>query len=760
MTIWAAEIKELEKFISSNKKQFPGILNELEQLIKTEDANVVLLYSRRCLEVIVTDLCETELNRPRKTEPLKGIIDKLNSEEKVASHIISSMLSLNSMSTFGTHPKDFDPEQVKPVLNNLAIIIRWYIKFKSGTIIENDLRGNNTKTDSEKYKRNSHNDSSKTLISQNKKLIFYLSGFLLGIFLIAAAVLYFISTGNENPAKVKVALEKTICVLPFENQLDNQEYLWLGDALTDEIIMQLNNVEGFKVRPRSSVLKYKGTTKTHEEIGSELKVNYLIGGTVFRFNDSVRINIDLINAFTDTQQWSESFEGEWKDLLPMQRKIAKALAYKLKAVLSAEEISRIDKKMTDEPEAFKYYAQGNDLMMRSVEPKEFTIAMNLFEKAIEIDPEFCMAHMKLGMCYLQFYMFGGRDAEMLKKCKESFDYAFRIDPDIPKMPEAHFSLAQYYYYGFLNYDKALEEVGIAEKLSNYNLEYPAIKGAIYRRTGKWELAKENYIKAFEASSNNSAMAFYVAETLYLLGEYQEAEKYFKTASLIAPTFASSYWERINMYMKWKGNTIQGKETINEAFQFNELINDEKLFESNVLMDVYDGYYDKAISYISSKRIEVISTQFSFDLKSLLLARIYNLKNLPDKAHSYFDSARIDIESRILKSPDDSRLFSALGIACAGLGQKGNAIALGAKAVELMPFDKDAYFAAYREEDLARIFVMVGEYDQALDKIKLLLSRPGPLSVKLLLLDPTWKPLWEIPEFRKIVRRAPSDNSRI
>jgi hypothetical protein len=69
--------------------------------------------------------------RPRKTEPLKGIIDKLNKEEKVPSHIIASMHSLNSLSTFGTHPKDFNPEQVKPVLSNLAIIIGWYVKQKS-----------------------------------------------------------------------------------------------------------------------------------------------------------------------------------------------------------------------------------------------------------------------------------------------------------------------------------------------------------------------------------------------------------------------------------------------------------------------------------------------------------------------------------------------------------------------------------------------------------------------------------------------------
>jgi len=130
MTIWSSEIKELERLLGSFKGLIPELEKELGQLIKSEDPNVLMLYSRRCLEVIITDLCECELKRPRKTEPLKGIIDKLNKEEKVPSHIITSMDHVNGLSTYGAHPKDFDPEQVKPVLSNLAIILKWYLKYK------------------------------------------------------------------------------------------------------------------------------------------------------------------------------------------------------------------------------------------------------------------------------------------------------------------------------------------------------------------------------------------------------------------------------------------------------------------------------------------------------------------------------------------------------------------------------------------------------------------------------------------------------
>ncbi|NQU84637.1 MAG: hypothetical protein HQ541_02645, partial [Mariniphaga sp.] len=129
MSIWLAEIKELKKVYESIQGNLPALEKELERLIATDDENMLLVYSRRCLEVIVTDLCEHELKRHRGTEPLQRIIDKLNKEEKVPHNIIVSMLNVNSMSTFGAHPKEFELKQVKPVLINLTTIIEWYISY-------------------------------------------------------------------------------------------------------------------------------------------------------------------------------------------------------------------------------------------------------------------------------------------------------------------------------------------------------------------------------------------------------------------------------------------------------------------------------------------------------------------------------------------------------------------------------------------------------------------------------------------------------
>jgi hypothetical protein len=90
---------------------------------------MALVYARRCLEVIITELCERELKRKRGSDPLQGIIDRLNREEKVPHHIVVSMRNLNSLSNFGAHPKEFDLQQVKPALLDLNTILRWYVTY-------------------------------------------------------------------------------------------------------------------------------------------------------------------------------------------------------------------------------------------------------------------------------------------------------------------------------------------------------------------------------------------------------------------------------------------------------------------------------------------------------------------------------------------------------------------------------------------------------------------------------------------------------
>ena len=127
-------------------------------------------------------------------------------------------------------------------------------------------------------------------------------------------------------------------------------------------------------------------------------------------------------------------------------------------------------------------------------------------------------------------------------------------------------------------------------------------------------------------------------------------------------------------------------------------------------------------------------------------------NIPDKASTYFDSARVQLETMLSENPNDPRILGSLGITYAGLGMNETAMIYGQKAVEIFPLTVDAVRGLYRIEELAWMYVMVEEYDAALEQIEIMLSNPGLYSAPLLKLDPKWKPLWDHPQFIRLMEK--------
>ena len=350
MKIWSEEIKELERLYEYHKDQLPELNKELKALIITEDENVALLYSRRCLEVIITDLCECELKRPRKTEPLKGIIDKLNKEEKVPSHIITSMHSLNSLSSYGAHPKEFDPHQVKPVLNNLKIIIEWHIKHKSA-------------------------GGSKTA----EKKVLYPD-------LIEGGKKYSI-LGSLSKS------EKSIIVLPFENLSPDPDQEYFSDGLTEEIITDLSQMHDLHVISRSSAMTFKGARKKIKEIAEEVNVRFVLEGSVRKAGNDLRITAQLIDAMNDTHLWAEKYTGRLDDVFNIQEKVSRSIADALKIKLYPEE-----KKPTANLRAYDLYLLGRYYWNKRTE-EGLHLSIGSFQKAIELDEGYTLAYAGLSDAY-------------------------------------------------------------------------------------------------------------------------------------------------------------------------------------------------------------------------------------------------------------------------------------------------------------------------------------------------------------------------
>jgi tetratricopeptide (TPR) repeat protein len=147
------------------------------------------------------------------------------------------------------------------------------------------------------------------------------------------------------------------------------------------------------------------------------------------------------------------------------------------------------------------------------------------------------------------------------------------------------------------------------------------------------------------------------------------------------------------------------------------------------------------------------SQFVYIPTDLLRAQVYGLMGDGPLEHAHYDSARAFMESNVAERPDDARYRSALAIAYAGLGRREDAIREAEAAVELLPMSREAWVGAYRLEDLARVYTMVGEYDAAIDQLEVLLSVPSPATIPMLRLDPTWAPLREHPWFRELVEEG-------
>ena len=132
--------------------------------------------------------------------------------------------------------------------------------------------------------------------------------------------------------------------------------------------------------------------------------------------------------------------------------------------------------------------------------------------------------------------------------------------------------------------------------------------------------------------------------------------------------------------------------------------------------------------------------------------MYGLLGKPEMARAYYDSARVMLEEKVAAVPDDARYHRGLGIAYAGLGRKNDAIREGELAAKLAPISQDAFYNFPIAISLTRIYVMVGEYEDAIDPLEYLLSIPAELSIPSLRVDPTWDPLRDHPRFQALLEK--------
>ncbi|MGM0667005.1 MAG: tetratricopeptide repeat protein [Bacteroidota bacterium] len=574
------------------------------------------------------------------------------------------------------------------------------------------------------------------------------------VLIIIAFVLFYLVSSIRKSSDIST-LEKTIAVLPFENWNSDAEFVHLGDAITDEIIMELQYIQEFdRVLSRSSTMQYKNNRPSVTEIGKELDVNYIIEGSIQRQGDNVSIRVQVLRTIEEDHVWAEKYDGKWSDIYDIQDDIAKNIASKLRVVLTQNEIDKIEKKPTENPEAYNYYLQGNIYYWRSYEERDYIMAISMYRKAIELDSTFVEAYTKMARSHLSLYFrYYDRTEERLDKARKAIDAAFNIAPEFP---DAHLAKGVYYYNGFLDYENALMHLEKALELNPNNAECIYYIACVYRRMGDWQKAEEEFFRAWRNDPKNSHILSNMAETYYLLNKYPEALDYTNKAININPEFTNLYRRLIVIYLKSEGDIKEGRKVLEQASYIVHPSSIPILAEAAVLMDIYEGKYQDAINYLNTINFEAFQDQFHFYPKYIYYALIYDYMNDPGRAKQYYNLSRLVLEDKINNAPDDSRLYSSLGICYAGLGLKEKAIVEGKKGAELIPIEKEAYKGYYRLMELAHIYVIIGEYQQAIELLDFLLSVPGELSPALVQLETRWKPLWDLPAFREMIDKYSTD----
>ncbi len=539
-------------------------------------------------------------------------------------------------------------------------------------------------------------------------------------------------------------LDSSIAVLPFENLSPDPDDGYFAAGIHEDIIIQLARIEDIRVIGRGSVLGYEPGQRDYSVIGDDLGVSTLLEGSVHRAADRVRVSVNLIDAQTHQTVWAESYDRDMTDIFYIRTDVAQEISNALHASLSPQEEESIAEIPTHSSFAYDLYLQARDYTRRDLyNPDDFIRAIQLYERAIERDPEFSLAYAGLASAHLSMYWFTIDPSETrLKQAEYALEYAMAIDPD---HPEVRMARGIFYYNGFRDYQRALDEFMYTKEMMPNNADVYFYTAAVQRRLGLWDEAKINFERAFDLDPRNIPRFYELMITYHFLREYSEAERVLEQAKLLFPE--SERVIEMDFTLQLRTGNIQ--------YTKRDITDRQAGFFQYELLKLWYLYFINEYEYIVENQNmfteNVLDSQRWYYPKSMFMGHVYNALGDDESAATHFDSARVKLELIREESPEDPRIRSTLGRVYAGLGMRDEAIREGKKAMNLLPIEKDAVAGTDIEIDMAKIFAMIGENDRALEYIERLLSIPADfISPGMLRVDPDWDPLRDDPRFQEII----------
>jgi serine/threonine-protein kinase len=568
-------------------------------------------------------------------------------------------------------------------------------------------------------------------------------------FLVGLGVLF--AWRRSHPGS-EAAGEKVLAVLPLKN-LGAAEDDYFADGLTEEITSRLAGVSGLAVISRTSADQYRKTNKSLREIGHELGAGYIVEGSI-RWErvpggrSRIRVTPQLIRIADDRHLWADRYDAELADVFQVQAEIAEKVTKALDVALVERERQMLASKPTENLEAYTFYLRGNDYYNRSQLEDDFRNAARMYRQAADLDPQFAVTRAKLSIAYSALYWhYFDRSDERLAQAKAAADEALRL---APALPEAHLALGYYFYWGKRDYDRALEEFGIALRSQPNNSDLLSAIGYVKRRQGRLDESIRYLRRSTDLDPRANVLWYNLGQSYVLMREYAEAEQCFSRASALGPDWAAPSIENALVFWLKDGDTAGARGFLRDALG--------RLGMSSFASDLVPVGYASNTALVA--RDEEIRTRlqglpldaFNADTANYfaLKSELHRLGGDPRLARVYADSARLAWELKVRQRPSEGPFHSGLAMAYAGLGRKNDAVRESRTAIELLPVSKDAWLGSEMVLAQARVLTLVGDQDAAVDRLKDLLSVPSRLSPALLRVDPTWDPLRGNPRFRQLV----------
>jgi TolB-like protein/Tfp pilus assembly protein PilF len=541
------------------------------------------------------------------------------------------------------------------------------------------------------------------------------------------------------------ALSKSIAVLPFDNRSEDKANSYLADGIQDEILTRLAKIDDLKVISRTSTQRYKSSPENLAEIAKQLSVAYILEGSVQKVGDRVRVNVQLINALTDTHVWAEVYDRTLADIFAVQSDIAGRVAKELRVKLSSRDRQSIEVRPTQNPEAYDAYLRGlaiwNGL---SLSPESLHKMTTAYSRAVELDPGFALAWASLSVVQTLDYATYEPTAARLADAKRALDNAMKLQPDLG---DAWFALGLYRYRALSDYEGALAafseaiERGVNRAMS---LEF---SGYVKRRQGKWEEALANHKQSADLDPRNAIIFAEQATTYRCLRRFVEAHAVVDRALAISPDNQDLLAQKALLYQATGDLAAAGPLIEKLGVEANE----PQVVQPRFAQLMYTGKYGEGITLLQ----HLLDTGQSLpaNLRAVYRTHLGLVKRLAGDMEGgtrELTQGREELETFRQQNAVGEGYLEDLMMVEATLGNRAAVDQHAAKLKDRIA--QDAFGGPTLELDIAIARAQLGQADEAISVLRGLLQKPGDdcITPALLRADPIWNPIRNDPRFQKLL----------